>query len=39
MPSIAAFSPRAKSLNNGQLEDGIAKIAAKLGDERRSAVE
>jgi hypothetical protein len=33
--------PPAKSLNNanGQLEDGIAKIAAKLGDEQRSAVE
>jgi len=33
--------PPAKSLNdaNGQLEDGIAKIAAKLGDEHRSAAE
>jgi hypothetical protein len=34
-------APPAKALNNadGQLEDGIAKIAAKLGDERRSGVE
>jgi predicted nuclease with TOPRIM domain len=33
--------PPAKSLSdaNGQLEDGIAKIAAKLGDEHRSAAE
>jgi hypothetical protein len=33
--------PPAKSLNdaNGQLEDGIAKIAAKLGGEDRSAAE
>jgi predicted nuclease with TOPRIM domain len=33
--------PPAKSLGdaNGQLEDGIAKIAAKLGDEHRSAAE
>jgi chromosome segregation ATPase len=37
LPSL----PPAKSLNNsnGQLEDGIAKIAAKLGDEHRSSVE
>jgi hypothetical protein len=37
LPSL----PPAKSLNNanGQLEDGIAKIAATLGDEERSAVE
>jgi predicted nuclease with TOPRIM domain len=33
--------PPAKSLTNanGQLEDGIAKVAAKLGDEHRSAAE
>jgi hypothetical protein len=37
LPSL----PPAKSLSNanGQLEDGIAKIAATLGDEHRSAVE
>ena len=37
LPSL----PPAKSLNNanGQLEDGIAKIAATLGGEHRSAVE
>ena len=37
LPSL----PPAKSLSNanGQLEDGIAKIAAKLGDEHRSADE
>jgi hypothetical protein len=37
LPSL----PPAKSLSNanGQLEDGIAKMAAKLGDEHRSADE
>jgi predicted nuclease with TOPRIM domain len=37
LPSL----PAAKSLSNanGQLEDGIAKIAAKLGDEHRSVDE
>jgi len=37
LPSL----PAAKSLSNanGQLEDGIAEIAAKLGDEHRSAAE
>jgi predicted nuclease with TOPRIM domain len=37
LPSL----PPSKSLSNanGQLEDGIAKIAAKLGDEHRSADE
>jgi len=37
LPSL----PPAKSLNNanGQLEDGIAKIAATLGGEHRSAAE
>jgi hypothetical protein len=37
LPSL----PPAKALNNanGQLEDGIAKIAAKLGDEHRSTAE
>jgi hypothetical protein len=37
LPSL----PPAKSLDNanGQLEDGIAKIAAQLGDEHRSAAE
>jgi hypothetical protein len=37
LPSL----PAAKSLSNanGQLEDGIAKIAAKLGDEHRSTAE
>ena len=37
LPSL----PAAKSLSNanGQLEDGIAKIAATLGGEHRSAAE
>jgi predicted nuclease with TOPRIM domain len=37
LPSL----PTARSLSNanGQLEDGIARIAAKLGDEHRSADE
>jgi hypothetical protein len=37
LPSL----PVAKSLSNanGQLEDGIAKIASRLGGEHRSAAE
>jgi hypothetical protein len=37
LPSL----PAAKSLSNdnGQLEDGIAKIASRLGGEHRSAAE
>ena len=37
LPSLPAA--RLLSNANGQLEDGIAKIAAKLGDEHRSADE
>jgi hypothetical protein len=37
LPSL--LPPKSPNNSNSQLEDGIAKIAAKLGDEHRSAVE